>query len=109
LSWYGVRDNLTDVNEDHLAKVAFDRFVHWKLYSPFHTLFLRSWAHIWGQKGRNCVATWIIWNLLVSAEHWWLTPIILPTWEAEIRRVIVWGQSKQISLWDPISKITKAK
>jgi hypothetical protein len=28
LSWYGVRDNLTDVNEDHLAKVAFDRFVH---------------------------------------------------------------------------------
>jgi hypothetical protein len=24
---------------------------------------------------------------------WWLTPVILVTWEAEIRRIMVWGQS----------------
>jgi hypothetical protein len=27
---------------------------------------------------------------------WWLTPVILDTWEAEIRSVLVGGQPKQI-------------
>jgi hypothetical protein len=27
-----------------------------------------------------------------SAEHQWLIPIILATWEAEIGRIVVWGQ-----------------
>jgi hypothetical protein len=39
------------------------------------------------------------------AGRWWLTPIILVTQEAEIRRIEVWANS----LWDSISKkpITK--
>jgi hypothetical protein len=27
-----------------------------------------------------------------SAEHWWLTPVILTTWEVEIRRIMVQSQ-----------------
>jgi hypothetical protein len=36
----------------------------------------------------------------------WLTPVIPATWEAEIRRITVQGQPKQIVLKTPISKIT---
>jgi hypothetical protein len=43
------------------------------------------------------------------ARHQWLTPVILTTWEAKIRRIMVWGQPRQIVLWEPISKITRAK
>jgi hypothetical protein len=32
------------------------------------------------------------------ARHWWLTPIILVTWEAEIRRIAVQSQPRQIVL-----------
>jgi hypothetical protein len=32
---------------------------------------------------------------LVLTGYWWLTPIILPTWEAEIRRIMVLGQAGQ--------------
>jgi hypothetical protein len=39
---------------------------------------------------------------------WWSTPIILATWEAEIRKVIQ-GQPGEIACESPISKITKAK
>jgi hypothetical protein len=39
----------------------------------------------------------------------WLTPIILTTEEAEIRRTAVRGQPRGNSLRDPISKITTAK
>jgi hypothetical protein len=36
-------------------------------------------------------------------------PVILATWEAEIRRTEVQGQPRQIVCETPISKITRAK
>jgi hypothetical protein len=36
-------------------------------------------------------------------------PVILATWEAEIRRITVQGQPRQIAGETPISKITRAK
>jgi hypothetical protein len=39
----------------------------------------------------------------------WLTPVILVTWEPEIRGIKVQGQPGQIVDKTPISKITKAK
>jgi hypothetical protein len=32
------------------------------------------------------------------ARHWWLTPVILATQEAEIRRILVRSQPRQIVL-----------
>jgi hypothetical protein len=37
------------------------------------------------------------------AEFWWLTPVILATWEAEIRRIMLWGQPGEKGSQDPIS------
>jgi hypothetical protein len=37
----------------------------------------------------------------MSAEHWWLVPIILPTQEAEIRRIMVLSQPGQI-VWETL-------
>jgi hypothetical protein len=34
---------------------------------------------------------------------WWLKPVILATWEAEIRRIMAWGQAGQKVLKTPIS------
>jgi hypothetical protein len=34
-------------------------------------------------------------KMINLAGHWRLTPIILATWEAEIRRIAVWGRSVQ--------------
>jgi hypothetical protein len=31
-----------------------------------------------------------------TTRCWWLTPIILATWEAEIRRIVVQGQARKI-------------
>jgi hypothetical protein len=44
-----------------------------------------------------------------QARHKCLTPVILATWEAEIRRIKVRGQLKQNSVHNPIYKITRAK
>jgi hypothetical protein len=30
------------------------------------------------------------------ARRWWLTPVFLTTWEAEIRRIMTPGQCRQI-------------
>jgi hypothetical protein len=38
-----------------------------------------------------------------------LTPVILATWEAKIRRITAQGQPRQIVPETPISKITRAK
>jgi hypothetical protein len=38
-----------------------------------------------------------------QARSQWFTPVILPAWEAEIRRIGVWVRKT------PISKITRAK
>jgi hypothetical protein len=38
------------------------------------------------------------------ARCWWLTPVILATQEAEIRRIVVRSQAEQIVLPGPISK-----
>jgi hypothetical protein len=43
------------------------------------------------------------------ARHWWLTPVILPTEEAEIRRMMVQSQPRQIVQKDRISKTTHHK
>jgi hypothetical protein len=43
----------------------------------------------------------------INTGHRWLTPVILATWETEIRRIAVSGQAN--SSQDPISKITRAK
>jgi hypothetical protein len=42
-------------------------------------------------------------------RHLVLIPVILATWEAEIRRVMIQGQLGQIVHEIPISKITRAK
>jgi hypothetical protein len=39
-----------------------------------------------------------------TAGHWWFTPIILATQEAEIRRITVRNQPEKYSSRDPISK-----
>jgi hypothetical protein len=31
-----------------------------------------------------------------AARHWWHTPLILATWEAKLRRILVGGQPEQI-------------
>jgi hypothetical protein len=35
-------------------------------------------------------------NSTISARCWWLTPVILATWEVEIRKIMLPGQSRQI-------------
>jgi hypothetical protein len=37
-----------------------------------------------------------LFKVLTSAGHWWLTPVILAIQEAEIRRITVLSQPRQI-------------
>jgi hypothetical protein len=43
------------------------------------------------------------------AGCWWLTPIILTTWETEIGRIAVWDQPREIVLKISISKSNQSK
>jgi hypothetical protein len=43
------------------------------------------------------------------AWSWWLTPVIIATGEAEIRRIVVQGQPRQTVLQTTIFKTTRAK
>jgi hypothetical protein len=45
----------------------------------------------------------------MRAGCWWLTPIILATWKAEIGRTVVSGQPRQVVCETPSLKITTAK
>jgi hypothetical protein len=60
----------------------------------------RSWVHTGpGINARSYS------KISKSSWSWWLTPIILITQEAEIRRITVCSQSLENSLRDPISII----
>jgi hypothetical protein len=66
------------------------------------------------KKERKCVPTYTVEYYSAikqkkSAGHWWCTPAILPTWEAEIKRIKVQGQKRQTVHKTLISKIIRAK
>jgi hypothetical protein len=46
---------------------------------------------------------------IILARCWWLIPVILTTWQAEMRKIVVQGQPKKIVLEITISEITRAK
>jgi hypothetical protein len=48
-------------------------------------------------------------ELTRATWYYWLTPVILATSEAEIRRITVQGHPKANSSQDPISKILSTK
>jgi hypothetical protein len=44
----------------------------------------------------------MLWNLIQLAGRAWLMPIVIvATWEAEIERIMVWGQFGQTVLETP--------
>jgi hypothetical protein len=73
-------------------------------FSPQEDLFLLTYAsqphHRYSLPGKK--SKW-------KAGHQWLTPIILATQEAEIKRISVQSQPQANSLQDPISKMPNTK
>jgi hypothetical protein len=49
-------------------------------------------------KGIDCILLIYLLKSGNLAGCWWLIPVILATWEAEIRRIMVRGQPRQIVL-----------
>jgi hypothetical protein len=45
----------------------------------------------------------------LKAGCWQLTPIILANWEAEVMKIVVQGQPRQVVHKTPISKISRAE
>jgi hypothetical protein len=39
-----------------------------------------------------------------AAWHWWLMPLILATWEADVRRIVIADQLRKIVHKTPSSK-----
>jgi hypothetical protein len=64
-------------------------------------------AQVLGKTGFSCRFSF---KKDFPAGHWWLTPVILATQEAEIRRIAAQSQSGQI-VWEILSqkKIIKKK
>jgi hypothetical protein len=63
------------------------------------------YSSTWQQSGPlKCKYDTLMLKTTTGAGHWWLTPVILTTQEAEIRRIAVQNQPRQIVLQNPISK-----
>jgi hypothetical protein len=60
----------------------------------------------YGLYAPKCTPTFIKKRQLAGC--WWLTPVILATWEGEIRRMEVSDQSGKKVCETPISKIARA-
>jgi hypothetical protein len=56
------------------------------------------------QNGTKIVDQASVQEVDILARHWWLTPIIIATQEAEIRRITVQSQPQANSFQDPILK-----
>jgi hypothetical protein len=46
-------------------------------------------AYRFGKISKTIYLSFLIFKMETMARFWWLTPIILSTWEAEIRRITV--------------------
>jgi hypothetical protein len=57
---------------------------------------LAEWLKVKALSSSPSNAKIIIMLIIILTGHQWLMPIILATWEAEIRRITVQGQSLQI-------------
>jgi hypothetical protein len=86
---------------------------------PPEELRLQAWAISAWQK---CIFSCVSLSIVITAALKFLResrvlipvwtgliPIILGTWEASIRRIVVWGQPRQIVHKTSISKISRAK
>jgi hypothetical protein len=56
---------------------------------------LAEWLKVKALSSSPSNAKIIIMLIIILTGHQWLMPIILATWEAEIRRITVQGQSRK--------------